>query len=83
MTGKADFTQEEWQEILEAPTSAGLIVVTAQSGGTFRESIAMGRAYVEARQQHGESDRRGETGTRPHALPLSRGAQATRAAAPA
>ena len=56
MTGKADFTQEEWQEILEAPTSAGLIVVTAQSGGTFRESIAMGRAYVEARQQHGESE---------------------------
>ena len=56
MTGKADFTQEEWQLIREAPPSAGLIVVTAQRGGTFRESIAMGRAYVEARQQHGESE---------------------------
>jgi hypothetical protein len=55
MTGKADFTEEEWQLIREAPPSAGLIVVTAQRGGTIRESIAMGRAYVEARQQHGES----------------------------
>ena len=55
MTGKADFTQEEWDIILEGPPSAGMIVVTAQRGGTFRESIAIGRAYVEARQQHGES----------------------------
>ena len=56
MTGKADFTPEEWELILEAPPSAGLIVVTAQRGGTFRESIAMGKAYVEARQEHGESE---------------------------
>jgi hypothetical protein len=55
MTTKADFTTEEWQLILEAPPSAGMIVVTAQRGGTFRESIAMAKAYVEARQQHGES----------------------------
>jgi hypothetical protein len=56
MTGKADFTQEEWELILEAPTSAGLIVVTAQQGGTIRETIAMAKAYVEARRQHGESE---------------------------
>jgi hypothetical protein len=56
MTGKADFTQEEWELILEGPPSAGLIVVTAQRGGTFRESIAIGKAYVEARQEHGESE---------------------------
>jgi hypothetical protein len=56
MTGKADFTPEEWGVILEAPPSAGLIVVTAQRGGTFRESIAIGKAYVEARQEHGESE---------------------------
>jgi hypothetical protein len=30
--------------------------VTAQRGGTFRESIAMAKAYVEARQQHGGSE---------------------------
>lgn len=55
MTGKADFTPEEWQVVLEGPPSAGLIVVTAQRGGSFRETIAMAKAYVEARQQHGES----------------------------
>jgi len=56
MTGRANFTEEEWQQILEGPTTAGMIVVTAQRGGTFRESIAMAKAYVEARQQHGESE---------------------------
>jgi hypothetical protein len=55
MTGKADFTEEEWHTLLEAPVSAGLIVVTAQRGGTFRESFAMAKAYAEARQQHGGS----------------------------
>ena len=33
-----------------------MIVVTAQRGGTFRESIAMAKAYVEARREHGESE---------------------------
>src|SRR3989440_4181923 len=55
MTGKADFTQEEWKVVLEGPPSAGMIVLTAQRGGTIRESVAMARAYAEARQQHGES----------------------------
>ncbi len=56
MTSKSDFTAEEWQLVLEAPPSAGLIVVTAQRGGSFRETIAMAKAYVEARQQHGKSE---------------------------
>jgi hypothetical protein len=56
MSGKADFTEQEWQVVLEGPPSAGLIVVTAQRGGTFRETIAIAKAYVEARQQHGESE---------------------------
>jgi hypothetical protein len=56
MTTKSDFSPEEWQLILEAPPSAGMIVVTAQRGGSFRESIAIAKAYVEARQQHGESE---------------------------
>jgi hypothetical protein len=55
MTSKSDFTAEEWQLVLEAPPSAGLIVVTAQRGGSFRETVAMAKAYVEARQQHGKS----------------------------
>ncbi len=56
MTAKSDFTTEEWQLILEAPPSAGMIVVTAQRGGSFRESIAIAKAYVEARKQHGDSE---------------------------
>jgi hypothetical protein len=56
MTGKADFTQQEWDLVLEGPPSAGMIVVTAQRGGTVRETLAMAKAYVEARQQHGESE---------------------------
>jgi hypothetical protein len=56
LTGKADFTQEEWQVVLEGPPSAGVIVVTVQRGGTLRETIAMAKAYVEARQHHGESE---------------------------
>jgi hypothetical protein len=56
MTSKSDFTTEEWQLILEAPPSAGMIVVTAQHGGSFRETIAMAKSYVEARKQHGNSE---------------------------
>src|SRR6266511_3460096 len=56
MTARGDFTPDEWQVVLEGPPSAGMIVVTAQRGGTFRETIAMAKAYVEARKQHGESE---------------------------
>ena len=56
MTGKAAFTEEEWDTVLTGPPSAGLIVLTAQRGGTFRESFAMAKAYTEARQQTGESE---------------------------
>jgi hypothetical protein len=56
MTAKADFTAEQWKLILEAPPSAGMIVVTAQRGGSFRETIAMAKSYAEARQQHGQSE---------------------------
>jgi hypothetical protein len=56
MTGKADFTQDEWDAVLEGPPSAGMIVVTAQRGGTIRETLAIAKAYAEARQQHGASE---------------------------
>jgi hypothetical protein len=55
MTGKTDFTAEEWDAIAEGPTSAGMIVSTAEPGGTFRETFAMAKAYAEARKQHGDS----------------------------
>ena len=55
MTGSADFTPEEWNIVREGPTSAGMIVSTAQRGGSFRESFAMAKAYTEARKEHGDS----------------------------
>jgi hypothetical protein len=56
MTGKSDFTPEEWKLIAEGPATAGLLVVTAQRGGTFRETLALTRAYVDARKAHGQSE---------------------------
>ena len=56
MTTKAAFSPEQWEDVLEGPPSAGMIVATAARGGMIRESIAMSKAYVEARAQHGESE---------------------------
>jgi hypothetical protein len=56
MTTKADFSEKEWSAVLEGPPSAGMIVLTAAHGGTFKETFAISKAYVEARQRHGESE---------------------------
>jgi hypothetical protein len=56
MTAKADFTPEEWEQVLEGPPSAALMVITAQRGGTLRETITMAKTYAEARRQHGQSE---------------------------
>ena len=56
MTTKAAFSPSEWQLVLEGPPAAGLLVISASHGGTFRETIAMSKAYAEARAQHGESE---------------------------
>ena len=56
MTGKADFTEEEWKSVLEGPPSAGLIVIASDRGGSIRETFSMAKAYTEARKEHGESE---------------------------
>lgn len=56
MTTKAAFSPSEWQLVLEGPPTAGLLVITASHGGMFRETVAMSKAYVEARAQHGDSE---------------------------
>ncbi|MBV8218127.1 MAG: hypothetical protein JO325_06675 [Solirubrobacterales bacterium] len=56
MTGKADFTEQEWETVREGPTAAGFVVITASKGGTFKETFALAKAYAEARQQHGSSE---------------------------
>jgi hypothetical protein len=55
MTAKADFTEEEWNVVREGPPAAGMMVLMAQDGGSFRESWALAKTYAEARKQHGES----------------------------
>jgi hypothetical protein len=56
MTGKSDFTEQEWDTVLQGPPAAGTIVATASKGGTFKESFAIAKSYTEARQQHGASE---------------------------
>jgi hypothetical protein len=56
MTGKSDFTEQEWDTVLKGPPAAGLIVASASKGGTFKESFAIAKSYTEARQQHGASE---------------------------
>lgn len=55
MTGKTDYTDEEWKLLREAPTSAGMLVIQADRGGTIRETFSMAKAYTDAREQHGSS----------------------------
>jgi hypothetical protein len=55
MTAKADFTAEEWATIVGAPLVAGMMVITASGGGTWRETFAFAHAWTDARKQHGAS----------------------------
>jgi hypothetical protein len=55
MTTKADFTDEEWNVIREGPPAAGVLVLMAQGGGSFRETWALAKSYTEARKQPGQS----------------------------
>jgi hypothetical protein len=56
MTRKADFNAEEWSTVVDGPLYAGMRLISADRGGTLRESLAMGRVYQEARAHHGESE---------------------------
>ena len=60
MTTKAEFNAEEWEQIAEGPALAGLIVITAQRGGTIRETMAMAKAYTAAQKDHASGDLVGE-----------------------
>lgn len=51
MAKKADFNAEEWSRVLEGPPLAAVAVITAQRGGTVRESISMAKAYAKAREE--------------------------------
>jgi hypothetical protein len=67
MTAKAAFEPNEWKLVEEGPTSAAMLVITSQRGGTFRETLAMGKEYAETRKQHGQSELLDElVAARPH-----------------
>ncbi len=68
MTKKADFNAEEWSNVVEGPLLAGMRVMTADRGGTIRESMAMGQIYAEARQQQGGSELLDELVSTPPAM---------------
>jgi hypothetical protein len=53
MTTKSQFNAEEWEAVARAPALAALMVMMADRGGTIRESLALGRAYAEARRDGG------------------------------
>jgi hypothetical protein len=72
MTRKADFNAEEWETVTQGPVYAGMRVITADRGGTLRESLAMGRAYQAAREQHGESELLDELVASPPSIDKSR-----------
>jgi hypothetical protein len=55
MTGRADYTEDEWKLLREAPTSAGMLVIQADRGGVIRETFSMAKAYTEARRERGAS----------------------------
>jgi hypothetical protein len=56
VTAKGDFSEQEWKQVLEGPTSAGLTVIASDRGGSIRETFSMAKAYADARQEHGESE---------------------------
>jgi hypothetical protein len=56
MTRKAEFNAEEWSTVVDGPLYAGMRVISADRGGTLRETMAMGRVYQDAREHHGDSE---------------------------
>jgi hypothetical protein len=72
MTKKADFNAEEWGTLAEGPLLAALQVIAAERGGTIRESLAVGKAYAEARRHQGESELLDELVASPPSLDPSR-----------
>jgi hypothetical protein len=76
VTRKADFNAEEWSTVVNGPVYAGMHVITAERGGTFRETLAMGHAYQDARERHGENELLDELIASPPAIDAQRLQQA-------
>jgi hypothetical protein len=58
MAGQADFTDAEWAEVMASPMVAGMAITLADPSGLWgivKESLASGRALVDARRDAGGS----------------------------
>jgi hypothetical protein len=58
MAGKADFSPEEWQQVLGGVFLAGFAVSAAEPSGLWgllKETFASGRAVLEARATAGDN----------------------------
>lgn len=73
MTTKDEFNAEEWERVARAPALAGLMVIAADRGGTIRESLALARAYAEARRDGGSELLEQIVATAPQLDPTSMG----------
>jgi hypothetical protein len=73
MTTKTEFNAEEWERVAQAPALAGLMVMLADRGGTLRETIALARAYAEARRDGGSELLEQIVATAPQLDPKSMG----------
>ena len=51
MTTKAEFNAEEWSTIVAGPLVAGLTVITADRGGTVRETFALAKGIAQEQQE--------------------------------
>ena len=56
MTTKSEFNGEEWERVARAPALAGVMVALADRGGSFRESLALGKAYAAAKRDDGGTE---------------------------
>jgi len=59
MANKASFTPDEWKVLTQAPTMAGLVVMTSSPSGPlglFEESIAIGKILAETKTQGSSSE---------------------------
>ena len=56
MTTKSEFNGEEWERVARGPVLAGVMVALADRGGSFRESLALGKAYAAAKRDEGGTE---------------------------
>jgi hypothetical protein len=56
MTTKSEFNADEWERVARAPALAGVMVALADRGGSFRESLALGKAYAAAKRDEAGSE---------------------------